>query len=76
MLPRALPGSLFEVILVPSWHQVGSKGGFLAGRETEANKNMKKKFPGKSRRTERIEIWGCGLLKETTKSRPADQQTC
>ena len=28
MPPRTLPGSLFEVILAPSWHQVGSKAGF------------------------------------------------
>ncbi len=28
MPPGTLPGSLFEVILAPSWHQVGSKAGF------------------------------------------------
>ena len=28
MPPRTLFGSLFEVILEPSWRQVGSKGGF------------------------------------------------
>ena len=26
--PRTFPGSLFEVILAPIWHQVGTKGGF------------------------------------------------
>ena len=28
MPPGALPGSLFEVIVAPSWRQVGSKAGF------------------------------------------------
>ena len=46
-----LPGSLFEVILVPSWHQVGSKALFLGHHkntqktESKTGSKMKKKSP-------------------------------
>ena len=59
MPPGALPGSLFEVILAPSWRQVGSKGGFW-GLENRCEKNMKKGSPKKGTAAQGLLVWGAG----------------